>query len=602
VAKARGLRAEGPQEFTMEESAQSSLPGAGADSLEAWIPQIQDLQRRVLMLEQRLATDTVVRAATTDLPPAAAPGPAIARSVHVPPNVLPVLRRVLLAIAGAYVLRALTDIGVMPRALGMTIGLIYAMCWLFFAARLRGHERFATVMTSSTSMLIMGPLVWEACVRLNAMSTWTGAGVVLGFAVVALTLSLRKHDKVISVVVLLPSTVIAAGLLLATYDLLPFTLALLALAAAAEFGAYKDYPPASRWVSAIAADFAVVLFAWLITRESGLPPGYVATSARAALATQLLLIAICVTTAVVQTVARRRTLSFAEMTQTGCALLVGIGGIIWIFKADQAAMLAVGVAILMGSVASYALAFQLFEHSKWNFRAWASYGLVLLLAGTALLFSNFWILWCGCAVGSCAVAATARRPTMGLHGAVYLLLGSLVSGAVSQPLSPLLAVAVRSVQWQVSVGVVAAAILSWMAIAASWPGDVARWRKSAALFGISVIIVWILAGFAAGSLIRAWEFTARTGYIPAGTLGTVVLTSFALALTWAGTKWTLPELVWPAYGLMILGAWKLATRDFVDEHNFALVVSLLSYGSALILLPRMKRRKMLAHNQRLGLR
>src|SRR5262249_32826234 len=151
---------------------------------------------------------------------------------------------------------------------------------------------------------------------------------------------------------------------------------------------------------------------------------------------------IYITVAVVQTLVRQRTLSFAEMAQTGCALLVGIGGIIWTFKTDHAAMLAVGIGSLVAGIASYVLSFLLFEQSKWNFRAWASYGLVLLLAGTALVFSGFWILWCACAVGSCGVALVARRPTLALHGAVYLLLGASVSGAFSQPLSPLLAIAI----------------------------------------------------------------------------------------------------------------------------------------------------------------
>src|SRR5262249_22220731 len=157
--------------------------------------------------------------------------------------------------------------------------------------------------------------------------------------------------------VLLSATIIAAGLLLATYDLLPFTLALLTLAAAAEFVACRDYSPGSRWVSALAAGFFVLFFWWVLSRGGGLPPRDVPTSTRAALATQLLILAIYITAAVVQTVVRRRTFSFAEMVQTGGALLIGIGGIVWIFKTDDAAMLAVGFASLIGGLASYALAF-----------------------------------------------------------------------------------------------------------------------------------------------------------------------------------------------------------------------------------------------------
>jgi sugar phosphate permease len=48
-------------------------------------------------------------------------------------------------------------------------------------------------------------------------------------------------------------------------------------------------------------------------------------------------------------------------------------------------------------------------------------------------------------------------------------------------------------------------------------------------------------------------------------------------------------LIWLLYAFMALAAYKLAVRDFMNEHNLALVVSLLCYGGALILLPRMLR-------------
>jgi hypothetical protein len=84
-------------------------------------------------------------------------------------------------------------------------------------------------------------------------------------------------------------------------------------------------------------------------------------------------------------------------------------------------------------------------------------------------------------------------------------------------------------------------------------------------------------------------FGRESGAVPADTLGTIVLTGLSLTLAWAGIRWGKPELVWLLYGFMALGAYKLAIRDFMNEHNLPLVVSLLCYGGALILLPRMLR-------------
>jgi hypothetical protein len=72
-------------------------------------------------------------------------------------------------------------------------------------------------------------------------------------------------------------------------------------------------------------------------------------------------------------------------------------------------------------------------------------------------------------------------------------------------------------------------------------------------------------------------------------LATGVLIGLSLALAWVGTHWRRLELRWLLYALMALGGYKLAVRDFVNEHNLPLVVSLRCYGGALIVLPRMLR-------------
>jgi hypothetical protein len=552
--------------------------------------QVHDLQQRVLILERRL-TDGEAEAAGL------APGPVSEAAVGrgLPASALPALGRVLLAMAGAYLLRALTDFGAIPPTVGVAIGLIYAVVWLFVAARLPVEQELATVLTCGTSMLIMAPLIWEASERLKVMPTWGGAAVLVGFAWIALTLSWRKRQILISGIACASSALIAAALLVATRDLVPFTLALLAIAAALEFAACRDHPTGSRWISAISADAAVIVFSWLMARENGLPEGYVPASTRAVLAAQLLLILIYIATAVTQSVVRRRTLGFFEIAQTASALLIGIGGVVWVFRSNGAAMLALGISGLIGGLACYVISFLRFDRSdKWNFRAWATFGLSLVLAGTFLPFSGagFWALWCGCAIVCCWAAMGARRPTLGLHGAIYLTLGAVVSGAAGQALSSLFGGGSAPFQWLVSVGVLAAAMLSCAAIAMSWPGDLARWRKQLSLFAIAANTVLILAGIAAHMFILVWLTAAggQAGRIPADTLGTIVLTTFSVALARASTHWHKRELVWLVYGFMGLGAWKLATRDFVNERDLALVISLLFYGGALILIPRMLRK------------
>lgn len=558
------------------------------------IRQLQDLQRRVLMLEQRLGDRTFGGASSETVAVAQAEVSVRAAKRPFPPNTLTVVGRVLIAIAGAYVLRALTDFGVMPYSVGVWVGLTYALVWLFIAARPHLVGRFPIALTCSTSMFIMAPLLWEAAERQKVMSGWASAAVLTGFAAVALALSWQRRQIIISGIVSVSATLTAAALLLATHDLFPFTMALVAIAAAMEFAACRDHQTGSRGLSAMAADAAVLVFSWLMSREAGLPEGYAQTSLRAVLTAQLLLILIYLAMAVTQTVVRRRTLSFSETVQTAAALLIGIGGVVWVFRNNGAAMLALGMCGLTGGLVCYIISFLLFDRAnKWNFRAWSTFGLALVLAGTFLPFSSsgFWFLWSGCAVACCWLAMEARRPTLGLHGAVYLTLAAAVSGTTSQALGALFGAGNLSFQWVVSMGVVVAATASWLAVARSSPGEYARWRKQASSLVISANIAWILSGMAAHALVSAWQAAAGvwTSRMPADTLATVVLTTFSVTLAWAGTHWRMRELVWLAYGFIVLGAWKLATRDFVHERNLTLVLSLLLYGCALILLSRILR-------------
>ena len=69
-------------------------------------------------------------------------------------------------------------------------------------------------------------------------------------------------------------------------------------------------------------------------------------------------------------------------------------------------------------------------------------------------------------------------------------------------------------------------------------------------------------------------------------LRTFILTAMALALAFSGTKWRRRELVWLMYPFMVLAAYKLLAQDLPRGQTVALFVSLLLYGSALILLPR----------------
>ncbi len=575
-------------------STNSGLAG-GAVDLGELIVQVQDLRQRVLKLEERLGSTV----AASEVPLSAPPLPI---GFGLPPNALPVLGRMLIALAGAYVLRALTDWGVLPAAAGVAIGLIYALIWLWVAAHSPVEAKFASTLSCSISVLIMAPLVWEAAGRLKVMSSGISSGVLAAYALVALALGSRTQHRIIGTIASISSIVMVVALMLARDDIVPFTTALLVIAAAMEFAAWRDLQPGARAFAALAADSSVLLFSYLMSSPRGMPEAWVPVSSRALLTVQLALALIYLGTALSQTVVRRRTLAFAEMTRTGAALLIGIGGAVWVFKEHRAVMLGLGIAALAAGIAFYAVSFLLFERdNKWNFRALATFGLFLVLVGIFLPFSRsgFWILSCACAVACCCLARVFALPTLGLHGAVYLLLGSAVARSTTQPLSVLFAIGVGPVEWLASIGVLLAAAACWVAITGISLGAFGRWRNQISSLLLAAHVVWITAGLGVYAILAMWRTAVGRGSssIPADTLGTVVLTGLSLALAWVGTRWRRRELVWLLYGLMALGGYKLAIRDFMNEHNLPLVISLLCYGGALIILPRMLRAKSAVRDQ-----
>ena len=149
-----------------------------------------------------------------------------------PRSLLPVLGRALLGLAGAYLLRALTESGTFSPRMGVAIGLVYAMLWLVWAARTPAARRLETALHSLTSVLVLSPLLWEATLRFHAISTWTAGALLLTFTALRTggLLAQRPADR---------RHLRHAGRtryrhrasLLATDDVLPFTFVFLAIAA-----------------------------------------------------------------------------------------------------------------------------------------------------------------------------------------------------------------------------------------------------------------------------------------------------------------------------------------------------------------------------------
>ena len=547
--------------------------------------EVRDLALRVAHLEQLLQVK--VGQARHAVPPAT-PHPLPETTA-----LLPVLGRALLGLAGAYLLRAFTESGTFAPKAGVAIGLLYALLWLVWAARTPAARRIETALRSLTSVLVLAPLLWEATLRFHAISTWTAGAILLLFTVFGLAVSWRKDLLVVATITTLAGLGTAAGLLMATHDVLPFTYVFLATAAAVEASACLDHWLSERWLAAITADLSVLLATWLVTNARGLPEAYAPIPHSWLLASQMLLLAIYLSSTIIRTLLRGFTFTAFETAQCALAFLIGVGGGLRLSNQSSA----VGALALACAAACYVVSFALLDragsHSR-NFYTYSTFGILLALAGSRILLSDAAASgsWLALAIGCIWAGGFFGRLTLQVHGAVYLLLALVSSGALEQAGDFLLGTATWPGEKPAAIGAGAlAAAFCYLLAARHRRAERGPWSLQAFRLVVAGALVWLAAGIAAGALTTAYHalFGAGASHAYCATLHTGVLAAAALLLAWAGSRWNRLELSRLIYPVMIAGAYRLVVEDLHQDRKVALFLSLLLYGAALMALPRLHR-------------
>lgn len=539
-------------------------PGMQADGEELF-RRMRELEARVARLEQRLEPPSVASAP-------AAPQPAQVALVE-SFTAIPALGRAVLAMAGAYVLRALTESHAVPAKLGVFAGIAYAVFWLVWAARIPAGRRAETALYSLTSALVLGPLLWESTLRLGAVSTWTAAAVLLAFMLTGLLISWRKNLLIVATISILAGVLTAAALLISTHDVMPFLLLLLALAAAVEISACLDHWLAERWLAAAAADLAILLATYLVTSVRGLPENYAPIPRFWLMAAQVALPGIYLASTMVRTLLRGSTFSVFETAQLAMAFLLAVEGGLQLGYLPTAA----AVCLVCGT-ACYMAAFRVKGR---NFPTYLAFGFVLVVAGTRIALPVGWAAaaWSGLALGCLIFGGPAFR----WHGCGYLVLALAFSGALAQATAALLAGTDSSsaIPALVAETAVALACLA-LALRAATDQRVLRTVLAAAAF-------WPAAAVGTIALAAAYHlaFGPLASHAYCSAARTAMLAAGAVLLAWTASHGKRVEFAPLVYPVMILGAYRLLLVDLRQDNKTALVISLLVYGTALLLLPQL---------------
>jgi hypothetical protein len=555
-------------------------------------------------------------------------------------NVAAVLGKAVLAIAGAYLLRAIAESGALPRMAMLAAGVVYAGGWLVWAVRSHRRSGFASTILGLTTAAILAPLLWEGTVRFHVLTAGTASAVLVGYVVLSLGLAWKEKLEAIPWIATTAAAGAALALIVATHELRALTVALLAMALATEVAAWSGRWLGLRLVTAVAADFAVGVLGMVMTAAGGVPAGYRAMSAGEVNAFCVGLMVIYGGSLGVRGFGMGRKWTFGEIAQAAIAFALGTWMSLRATHGGSAA--ALGAVFLALAVVCYWGALRRFAgreseglvpegggkgagikasattredgeeagadglsrpslqtqeggvkpplHEdgvglRRNRRVSASYAAGLVLAGSYLLMGGNLqvVLLSVAAVAAVFVFTRTGYVSLGIHGTLYLLAAGVVCGLFGYAGRALAGTVPAWPEW--SFWAVALAGLASYVVGSRASGD--GWKAR---------ILWVVpaavVAFAVAALVVAGTAGLRVAELNASRLSmvrTAVTCVMALGLGYAGSRWNRVELGWLAYGAIGLGALKLVAEDLRFGNAGTLMMSLLFYGLVLVLLPRVTR-------------
>ncbi|MFN7953271.1 MAG: hypothetical protein U0610_16225 [bacterium] len=569
---------------------------------------VRELERLVTELSGRLAA--VESRATPVVEPTAAP-PAIEAPAELTsaPSAAPaaptidaarlsglpaLVGRTCLVLGGAFLFRSLTESGTLSSAVGVALGLVYAIGWLFFADRAAAKgNHLSGAFHALASGLIAYPLAFEATTRFRLLSPGTAACVLAVTTFLGLVVAWRRVFPTVVWITVIAALLDGVGLLLVTQAASAFVPYLLGLAVGSLVLAYGHGWRGQRWVVAMVLDLVVLHLGGL--RLIGKPAEWLHTTPL--LAAQLGLVLVYLSAFVLRLLVQAHELTPFAIVQTGIVCLVGFEASLVV--ADGGVRTGIAIAALGAGLLLHAVLSRRSE-ARWGHRAASGYfstlATFLAAEGTRVLLPApfFPVVWASAAVAVAALALPRSRPVFQVHAALLSAAATVASGLFAASIASLALPA--SGPWPTLSGPVVAVLglaigtgfLTYRGAPLTGPDRLAKAARVAALavalLGIGGAVARLLAAPIAGAP-GAHADPGRLAVVRTG-----VLAAAALALAaWRalGGKRELGAL---AGAVLLLGGSKLVLEDLRIGSAAALVFSLALYGGALIVTPALLRR------------
>jgi hypothetical protein len=579
--------------------------------LEELSERLRHLERRVTVLESAAALpkETVIPngaaesrdpsgrigSSGTDAASATPSRQRFVAGLQTPSGIFPTLGKAVLGLSGAFLLRALAESGSLPKLPILFIAILYAFSWMLWAtqpswlvapsrvSKQASSERFASATYTVTSALILSPLLWEGTLRFQVLSATIASIVLVAFIAITLALSASRNLQLIPWIATLSSLATAVALIIATRELVPLTVALLAIALATEISVCSGHQLTFRIIPAVVADFGVWLLISILASDA-VPEGYHAVPRSTIVLLSAVLPTIYVASIALRSFVQLHRVTVMDITQSAVAFALATYGIM---RATQnASAWELGTVFLLLAAFCYWGALSRFAddvHSR-NRRVSASWAAALLASGTLFVVPTHLQIpvLCLAAVLTAIIYIRTAKTSLGLHASFYIVAAVAVSAMPTYVGNALAGIVPATAKWPVWTVALAAALC--YAIESHGSNDQGRRR-----------LLWIVPASVVAFAMTAWTITAIVLILGArvelaashlSMIRTIVICGFALALGFASCRRHI-ELGWIAYAAVALGTLKLLFEDLRFGNPASLVVSFLFYGMVLILLPRL---------------
>jgi hypothetical protein len=495
--------------------------------------------------------------------------------------------RSLLILAGAFLLRALTEAGTLATATGVALGLAYGASWIFAAAMAaRKGARASAGFFGVCAAVIASPLIFEASTEFGVLSPTGSAAMLALMTAAGLILASRWRLPESAWVFVIGALVTAAALAVVRPpgEAATAVLVALGLAAAWSEGLYRW--ESLRWLTAVGADVGVLRLTAMATAPDG-PHGIDPPRVLLVAALQAVLLLGYVGSSFARAHGGRHQIRVFDYVQTAIAWIIGWGGAIQLAEVHEIGSRGLAGFPLVVGVAAYAVAFGVVEKSHGKNRSFfylSTLGLSLVLVGfPGAVGDASAVVWAVLAMIFAVAGSRWNQLTLLVHAASLLIAAWISSGLAAETVSDLSgragAEAIPGTR-ALLVAILTVATTVFILLTR-------RLEKTGWVQRLPLTVMLVLSGAVmASTMVSVAELVAPGAAL---WMGTVALSMMTVVAALLASRWGVREAGWIVYPLLAVTGLRVVLADLASGRTLVFVVALAAYGAALITSPKILR-------------